>query len=367
MKSVCEINKCNGCMACVDVCPKKSIRINESIQFYNAEIDEYTCVNCGLCKKVCPNINLVNKSRPIEWKQGWARDEIRKFSSSGGVASAIVENFIKSGGFVASCVFMNGKFVFEITNDLKMIESFAGSKYVKSNPSGIYGKIKERLKTNKVLFIGLPCQVAALKNYINNQENLYTIDLICHGSPSVKLLDLYLSETGVNLSKIKEIKFRTDIDMGLCIDSKKIKPPRVIDEYLCAFLESIIYTENCYQCNFATIERVSDITLGDSWGTKYKDEEKKGISLILIQSSKGRNLVGNSDLKLMNVDLETAINYNHQLSTPSVLTPKRKNFFNLIDSGMSFKVSTLLVLPLLVIKQKLKYVLLKCHIITSKK
>ena len=68
-------------------------------------------------------------------------------------------NFIKSGGYVASCLFKNGDFVFEITNDLNEARCFAGSKYVKSNPTGIYKKINERLKTNKVLFIGLPCQV----------------------------------------------------------------------------------------------------------------------------------------------------------------------------------------------------------------
>ena len=79
-----------------------------------------------------------------------------------------------------------------------MAQKFVGSKYVKSNPIGIYSKIEEHLKAKeKVLFIGLPCQVAGLKNYIKRldksfQDNLYTVDLICHGTPSPRLLEQFL-------------------------------------------------------------------------------------------------------------------------------------------------------------------------------
>lgn len=94
-------------------------------------------------------------------------------SSSGGVALAIISSFIQNGGYVASCLFKDGEFIFELTNDLEMSKKFAGSKYVKSNPNGIYLKIKERLKTDKVLFIGLPCQVAAVNNYIRIKKLIY--------------------------------------------------------------------------------------------------------------------------------------------------------------------------------------------------
>ena len=86
---------------------------------------------------------------------------------------------------------------------------FAGSKYVKSNPKNIYSKIHERLKQgDRVLFIGLPCQVAALNNYIKDKKNLYTVDLICHGSPSPIILEKYLAENYVDIRKIKDLNFR---------------------------------------------------------------------------------------------------------------------------------------------------------------
>ena len=361
-RTVCDKNMCNGCMACVSVCPKQCISVIDSIEAVNAHIDGSLCINCKQCEKVCPNVTKCPVANPIDWKQGWAQDEIRTTSTSGGGASAIIKSFILSGGYVASCLFKDGDFVFDITNDLEIAKRFAGSKYVKSNPNGIYSKIKERLKTDKVLFVALPCQVAALNNYITNKDNLYTIDLICHGTPSIKLLNLYLLERGFEINKLKDIKFRTKTDMGLSVDEERINISRVMDHYLCSFLASVDYTENCYSCRFASIERVSDITLGDSWGTEYADQENRGVSLILIQTEKGKNLLQASSMELKDVDLDNAVANNHQLSHPSIMTPKRDKFFRLLKSGKSFSTVTFTVLPKLVIKQKIKLVLILLHL-----
>lgn len=365
MKTVCEKNKCNGCVACADVCPKKCIEIKDQIVAFNAIINEDLCINCKLCERTCPNTNKPAKKRPIEWKQGWAKADIRRNSTSGGAASSIMQSFIKSGGYVASCLFENGHFLFDITNDMEVAKRFAGSKYVKSNPTGIYKKVQNRLKTDKVLFIGLPCQVAALKNYIKNQENLYTIDLICHGTPSVKLLEQYLNERGYKLDKLKDIKFRTKNAMGKCINEQTIHLSKGMDHYLCSFLESINYTENCYSCQFASLERVSDLTLGDSWGTEYKEQEKNGISLLLAQTEHGRELISISGMEFKDVDLNNAIDNNHQLTRPSILSNKRDKFFKMIDDGISFKLATFRVLPKMVIKQQIKGIFITLHIVNA--
>lgn len=362
MKSVCELNKCNGCMACSSICPKNCISIVDNIFSYNAVKDMDICINCGQCEKVCPNNTVLEKMFPIEWKQGWAEWNVRSKSSSGGAASAIIKSFIQSGGYVASCLFKDGEFVFELTNDLEVAKRFAGSKYVKSNPTGIYKKIQERLKTDKVLFIGLPCQVAGLKNYIKNQDNLYTIDLICHGTPSPQILEKFLAEKKIKIKECNDIKFRTNTAFGLADDGKTFTPEGT-DDYLITFLDSISYTENCYECQFATTDRVSDVTLGDSWGTEYKEEEKNGVSLILIQTEKGRDLVYNAKLEMKNVDLEKARNENHQLRHPSTKKPQRAAFLNDIVSGKSFALSTFKLYKKRIIKRNIKKVLVALHLI----
>lgn len=366
INTVCAVNRCSGCSACISVCPKNCIEIKDTIEAMNAVIDEKLCINCKSCEKVCPNITRIEKLDPIEWNQGWANSAIRKESTSGGAASAIMSAFIERGGYVASCQFKNGEFLFDITNDWNTARKFAGSKYVKSNPEGIYRKVQERLKTDKVLFIGLPCQVAALKCCIKNQENLYTIDLICHGTPSIKLLDQYLSERGFVLENLKNIRFRTKVDRALTVDEGKFYPPKVMDCYLCSFLESINYTENCYYCQFASLERVADITLGDSWGTEYKDEEHKGVSLILTQTEKGKKLLRMSEIELKGVNVDIAVANNQQLIHPSDLPPQRKRFLGMIKRGMSYKVSTFLTLPKVVIRQQIKLILISLGIIKSR-
>lgn len=359
--NVCSHNKCNGCMACIDKCPKNCISIVDNIISYNAVRDMNICINCGQCEKICPNNTEIEKKAPLDWKQGWAEWNVRSKSSSGGAASAIIRAFIESGGYVASCLFKDGEFVFEITNDLDFAKRFAGSKYVKSNPTGIYKKIQERLKTDKVLFIGLPCQIAALKNFVKKQDNLYTVDLICHGTPSPKVLEKFLAEKKIKIKECTDIKFRTNTAFGLS-DQGIVFTPEGSDDYLITFLDSISYTENCYECQFATTDRVSDVTLGDSWGTEYK-EEKNGVSLILIQTEKGRDLVYNAKLEMKNVDLEKARNENHQLRHPSIKKPQREAFLNDIVSGKSFAISTFKLYKKRIIKRNIKKVLVALHLI----
>ena len=336
MKTVCKLNQCAGCKACLDICKKNAISIADSVSTMNANINENLCVKCGACEKVCPNNNIVKKNQPLEWYQGWI-DATRQTSSSGGVAAGLIKSFIQNGGYVASCLFKNGEFDFEITNDLNYAKKFAGSKYVKSNPKNIYRKVSEKIKEgHKVMFIGLPCQVAAVKNYMKNHDNLYTVDLICHGSPSPQILSRFLYENNVDIKLIDDLKFRNKDGFGLQSGYKRIGFDGNSDLYTFAFLTSLDYTENCYSCRYATLDRVSDITLGDSWGSDLDTEEqKKGVSLILCQTKKGKELLRNTKIELRSVDLNKAIESNHQLNYPSKMPPERKIFFKNIDKGFN--------------------------------
>ena len=375
MRTVCEKNACTGCMACVEKCKRNAITIKDSIFAYNAVIDETKCVNCGACESVCHNNNKVKMNPPILWKEGWATDDIRMKASSGGAASAMILHFIEKGGYVATCLFKDGEFVFDITNNKERLIDFRGSKYVKSNPIGIYEKIIEKLKIGKkVLFIGLPCQGAALKNYIKSLsvdkcDNLYVVDLICHGTPSPKILTLALREKGVDISKIKNINFREKTKFGVYLQDeslayKSITPNKVRDMYTYAFLTSLDYTECCYSCRYATTDRISDITIGDSWGSNLSDnEQKKGLSLLLCQTEKGVELVANSGMQLKSVNIEKSIEENHQLKHPSVAPGKRALFFKNLDKG--FHKSICKCSPKIYYKQKIKEMLIALNLIHS--
>lgn len=365
IKTVCKLDMCTGCMACVQKCSKNAISIVDNLLSLNASIDPQLCVNCNQCYSVCQQNESVPSRTPICAYQGWATDtEVRKNGSSGGVAAAVSKAFIKNGGSVVSCVFENGDFVFEIAENEKDLAKFSGSKYVKSNPITAYEKVRVTLKEKPVLFIGLPCHVAAMKKYIGkNNENLYTIDLICHGTPSKKLLEKYLLQHNAVLGKQKSVSFRQKKQYGLRTTTGNFTNG-ICDSFSLSFLSALNFTENCYHCNYAKLERVSDVTLGDSWGSTLSEEQqRKGISLILCQTEKGEQLLKSTDLLLQDVDLNLAKQHNGQLNAPCVKTPKRDFLLTNFLKGKNYDRLVFRVLPKSTIRQYVKLILIKLHII----
>lgn len=363
---VCEPSQCAGCMACKDICPVNAIAVIDRLDHMDAEIDETKCISCGLCHKVCQKNHPACLQETTEVWQGWADEATRANSSSGGFATAIARAFIAQGGFVCSCQLQNGNFRFVLARNIKELEGFAGSKYVKSNPEGAYDSIASALRDGlNVLFIGLPCQASSLRNYVSMRcklemlERLYVIDLICHGTPSVKLLRRALEEYGQSLETVNKLWFRHNIDIGLATDGGRIVPEGCSDFYTMGFLSGICYTENCYSCSYATQNRVGDLTLGDAWGTNLADEERRGISLALIQNAKGQRLIDIAKLELRPINYGDALASNHQLVHPTQRPTNRNMFFAALRMTRSFRNAMTAAMPYRCAKQAFKSFLSK--------
>lgn len=369
MKTVCKVDYCTGCRACVQKCVKHAILINDSTNALNAVINEDLCINCGACTNVCPvNNNVVNFIKSYEWYQGWSIDEsIRSNSASGGFATSIATHFIEKGGLVCSCIFDDGNFIYKVIDNKNDLSRIAGSKYVKSNTLNTYIEIHKLLKNDKkVLFIGLPCHVAGLLNYLNNQysKNLYTIDLICHGTPSKNLLIKYLNDNNVDLKSSVNLKFRNKNKYKIYINNKSVLNDRLLDPYIFTFLRGMNYTYNCYMCPYAGEDRISDITLGDSWGSELDENQKKlGISLALCQTKKGKQLLKESNLNLFSVNKDIAIKNNKQLVGPMEITNKRNIFLKHIKMNASYSNAAYKADKIVGIRQLIKYILIKFRIL----
>lgn len=361
LKTVCQLDKCTGCMACLEVCTFGAIKIQDSFKAYNAVVDPGKCVDCNACHRICQNNTEISFNKPINWQQGYVTNsEVRKSSSSGGLCAAVMEGFINRGGYVCSCLFNEGQFVFKLTNEVSDIKLFQGSKYVKSSPAGIYKSIKEKLKDNKVLFVGLPCQVEAIKLFVgaDRAQNLYTIDLICHGTPSPVLLDKFLTQYNIKISDCSFISFRQKAGNSL-EGAKTFSPTDQQDLYSIAFLQGIDYTENCYSCKYAQQERVSDLTLGDSWGSGLSPEILHGgLSLIISNTDKAEYLLQDLPVNIYPVDKAVAISQNHQLQSPMPKHKNRDRFFQILESD-SFNRAAQKCLSKDIFKQKVKCLLMK--------
>lgn len=345
-----EKNKCCGCHACFNICPKNAIEMIEDEKgFKYPQIDENECINCGLCEKVCP---ILNKRKITNKPKSYAcinKDEgIRKKSSSGGIFTLIAEEIINRGGVVFGAKFDNDfNVIHSYTNNKEELYKLRGSKYVQSIIGDNYKIVKSFLEEGKyVLFTGTPCQVEGLYAFLQKDyDNLYTEDIICHGVPSPKVWKKYKEELEKqNNSKIKTMNFRDKSDgwMTYCLNhefenSNSYKELNSKSNYMQAFLKDLSIREACYDCKFKTKNRKSDITLADFWGIqniKPEMNDNKGTSLVIVNSSKGVDLFERIKEKInfVETNFEESIKYNPSMTCSPQIPKNREKFFEDLDA-----------------------------------
>lgn len=341
---------CTGCSACKNICPQKCISMEiDEMGFLYPKVDERKCINCNLCNTVCyiNSKNLLSYEKPKLVYAAWSLDVIdRSTSSSGGVASVLSHYIVENGGYVFGAVIQDGLKIRHCgTSDINYLHKFKTSKYAQSDTQGAYPEIKELLsKDKRVLFIGTPCQCAGLLCYLGGrQSNLVTVDLVCHGVPSSK----YLYESIVNehvINNYTSVVFRdeTGYKLKFYYQDKIIFCEGPEDNlFVRGFLDSLFIRESCYQCKFAREERISDITIGDFWGIsdedEFKDELRNGISMILVNTSHGMDIIKKCHDKMFLRDrsLEEAIQGNQQLRRPTI-RPKENTKFKLLYPKKGF-------------------------------
>lgn len=361
MKNINEIRICYGCFACLSKCPKQCISITKDKMGHLYPHADEQCIECNACLKICPSINVLklNHASDVYAAVGKNNKTIEK-SSSGGIASILSETIINSGGVVYGCTFQK-EFIFKHIrcDNLEDLEKLKGSKYVQSDISEVYKSIEEDLKREKkVLFIGTPCQVAAIRVYFKDNIFLYTVDLICHGVPSTKILKESLPRKFTK-TEIDCIQFRTKENYQIALYKKNrllYTRPLSKDFYLKGFFTSLFNRSSCFSCQYTTKNRTGDISLGDFWGLHdiiFKG--RKGVSLCLINTNKGHVLYSNINRYIISSphNINEALTGNKPLNNPS---PKTLSvyLFQWLYPILGFKLSVLFSIPGIIIKNLIK-------------
>jgi len=343
-------DKCYGCYACANACPKKCITLPEDREgFRYPQVNESICNNCGLCVNACPigrsakELHADLLDEPDVYACYILDEEARKRSASGGMGFAISKYVILQGGVVFGAI---GKAIGHVhhtmAHTIDGVYPMCGSKYAQSDIAETYIQAQKKLRSGcPVLYTGTPCQIAGLYAYLKiRYDNLITCDLICHGVPSQKVLNTYIKETEIKHGK-SVIEFKRS-------KMNKYSPPQYIVEfddgsneyiekeksyYRQGFLSNLFQRKSCYICEYAKIPRVSDFSLGDIFFDdvilmRLDPEKKMGASLIIVNTDKARKIVHEISGLIFKEKLNSEVlkNVGH-VNHPPIYNKKRYKFF----------------------------------------
>ena len=334
---------CCECGNCVRICPRRAVTLErDGYGNCRAVIDETLCVECGLCTKTCPMGHPAPSVLPEEVYAAVSAAPEAGNSTSGGMFFELARSVLADGGVVAGAAYGEGWNIYHVLiQDPESLEKLQGSKYAKSDVTKAAPQIKDALLSGRtVLFCGTPCQVAALKLDIREpelQQRLFTVDLICHGTPPIRLFQDYIAHLEAkHRGKMASFCFRDKTYGNKLVGSYSVskggrtrKFPLYAAEsaYYHLFLEGLTYTQCCYACPYAKGERCSDITIGDFWG--WREEipafaasnglpADASVSAVMLNSKRGAVLFQRIRPRIFSdaVPYEKIQKHNGQLCAP---------------------------------------------------
>lgn len=340
---------CSGCWACYNACPKQCIRMKEDEEgFLYPTIDVSSCIECGLCEKVCPIIHATKEDTPHP-QEGFLvqhKDEaIRRESTSGGAFTAIAQWIIEQGGVVFGGGYRKGTFIVEhqVVETIENLRIFRNSKYVQSRIGDSYKQALEYLKADRwVCFSGTPCQIEGFRYYLRGREyeKLVCVDLVCRGIPSPRILARYIDAQRITIGgEFTNVLFRDKYygyhysSFSIYNSNKRKDYHKGVDSnaYLRAFFNNLSDRPSCYDCRFKKRYRRSDLTIWDCFPIEKftKNLDGKGTTRVLVQSEKGRMVMEaiSQNIQSVTVAPDKLVAGVREMFNSVPMNPRRKQFF----------------------------------------
>lgn len=341
-KSIKDNRNCSGCGVCSVICPQNAISFKVNAKGFMRPIVSDLCIDCGLCKKLCHEHKLSEGHRVQKVYTAYTKNvEIRNCSSSGGVFSEIAMQMIDSGGFVCAATFdKNFELSHQIVDSIEGLEGLRKSKYLESDVTNVWRLIKERIiKKQKGVFVGTPCQCAALRSYLGNCiDNILICDFICHGVASPAIFAKYKNYLSSEYGEPLKIEFRhKENGEGSFFfyqgDKGTYMIPNYTKSYPYAYASGLIIADDCTSCRYCSLDRQSDITLGDYVAGQI-DYSK---STIFVNTIKGTDFLRKcTNLVIIDEDLGNVISRTWHLTTPNTYNPNREKVFKKLDYPWSY-------------------------------
>lgn len=253
---------------------------------------------------------MMNWKEPKVYAVKHKDEDTRAASRSGGIFTALSDFVLDNHGVVYGCVLTDDFKAVHIRADNEIGRNLMrGSKYIQSRLGDTFKNVRTDLEDGRdVLFSGTSCQVAGLKAYLQKEyENLFCVDIVCHGVPSPKVWGAYLSwQEEKNKSKITAVDFRNKKDFGwrahmetLYFDNGKSVSSGI---FRTLFYGHNVLRSSCYECPYKSVMHPGDITIADYWGVENaapEFDENKGVSLVLVNNETGERVLDEVKDKLV--------------------------------------------------------------------
>ena len=334
---------CTGCGACANGCGKGAIHMLPDREGFLYPTVTDACIVCGHCTHICPVLKQREPRAEPEAFAAWSLDDsIRKNSTAGGVFTVLAEYILEQGGVVFGAA-LDEKFhvyhtVVKNADDLTCLQ---GAKPVQSEIGSTYEQVRYYLDQQRlVLFSGTPCQVDGLYRYLGEHpEKLMTVDVLCHGVSSpgvwdhmVRSMAYIKQKEPLSVQFVRknadsgERRFRVSFEGGGHYDA-----PFEKSEFGRGFHRGLTLRPACHNCGYTTTDRVGDLSLGMFTGLPKDfcpDEQKQGISLLLINTAKGAHVFDSLPLSRHHRTLQEAVAGNEALRAPTISGEERAAFFD---------------------------------------
>ena len=307
-----SFEKCTGCSLCVASCPVGAIEqhYEECGAFWHPKINETRCIKCNKCVSVCP-ANYALQMPECEKYCAVAQSTdiaLLRSATSGGAASALVKTFVEAGGVVYGAAFDSEMRVRHIRcTTTQECERIKGSKYIQSNIDDVYAQIKEDLKSSlRVLFIGTPCQCAAVKKMFDRNDAFFCCDFVCNGvgSPSIfrqhrRFLEkTYRCKISDYVFRPKKHGYLEPYERFRDVNGKEYSIKSPWKKWGSLYYSALVIRKCCYHCAYACQDhKVADITLSDipmslsSLASLPHNVKQYGGSLLSINTNKGEQMI----------------------------------------------------------------------------
>lgn len=297
------LEQCTSCYGCDNACPHGAIDMTMTIGGFIKPVVNDACTNCKACQKFCPVIQGNDRSKfnlqeDLFYAAKSKNQATQLASSSGGIFTELSEAILDDGGVVVGVGWKEDlRLEHKIISTKEELALLRGSKYLQSEVGNVYKEIRKELRAGKkVLFSGVPCQVATMNLFVKDNPNLITVDVVCHGTPSYKPFEAYVKQEFGSKEVVDTVSFRDKETGWENFSVKYIKDGNVLkseqayyDSNFWGFVKDYYLNSACYDCKFAE-ERPGDITLGDFWGINRKLYDNKGVTVVKINTEKGKKL-----------------------------------------------------------------------------